>query len=91
MADKEHAAFVLWLARQPHSSAAGRLSLRLFADLAAARLPKMPGSLREVKEWARTTRRDDREVQQLLAVAVKYWRGWLATTTPSALEREVTQ
>ncbi|MCO4276715.1 hypothetical protein NG701_20235 [Pseudarthrobacter sp. HLT3-5] len=83
--DQDPAAFFPWLAGQPRASVAGRLSLRLFADLAAGRLAQVPTTLHEVKEWARTTRRGDAEVQQWLPVTIKYWKQWLATTTVSAL------
>ncbi|WP_427115601.1 hypothetical protein [Pseudarthrobacter scleromae] len=81
--------FVWWLAKQDRRSVAGRLSLRLFEDLAAARLPRVPTSLHEVKEWAATTRRKDAEVQQLLPVAVRYWKQWVRVTPIAALDLEV--
>ncbi|MGY4541723.1 hypothetical protein ACVWY0_001636 [Arthrobacter sp. UYNi723] len=79
--------FVWWLARQDRRSVAGRLSLPLFEDLAAARLPSVPTTLREVKEWATTTRSKDAEVQRLLPVAIRYWKSWVRVTPVSALAK----
>lgn len=81
--------FVWWLARQDRRSVAGRLSMPLFEDLAAARLPSVPTSLHEVREWAATTRRKDAEVQRLLPVAIRYWKRWVRVTPVSALAEEV--
>jgi len=82
------ACFFAWMTRQAPQTVGGRLSLRLFADLAAARLADVPTSLAEVKEWAATVRKDDAEVQDLLPVAVRYWKRWLASTSVSVFAQE---
>lgn len=77
--------FVWWLARQPRSSEAGKLSLLLFADLAATRLASCPTSLREVREWATGRPESPVRLQLWLSASVAAWKRWLLVTPVSAL------